>query len=330
MQLTATEHAASPYAAQSCSECHLPRVRDGWFGAHRSHAFAEARDPARLRAALSVHAETNGCVSRRSRSRRSTWDMPTRRATSFAAWSSRWTPSVPIIRSLQASVATSRAISSNVPSALARHGERVSRRDNRVMPGAPSRVELDLGSAGTGLPVSWRVRYERVLHLNPRHEADARVESSLVLASGVVSETPSIQPRCSRLSLLRARARAHRQQLPVQQSAATLLKPRRSRKSAPSASVLPSATASAAPAVQRVESPSGKLPASVSLLDLPFEHFGEQSRPPPYYVHRVRGATLVTRGGDVFKLDGDKAVEQPAPQDSAATVCRLDGRSARY
>jgi len=80
---------------------------------------------------------------------------------------------------------------------------------------------------------------------------------------------------------------------------------------APSASTAPSA--SALPAAQRIERPSATLAASVILLDPPFEHVGEQSRPLPYYVHRVRGATLVTRGDDIFKLDGDKASEQPGP-----------------
>lgn len=190
MQLTATEHAASPYAAQSCSECHLPRVRDGWFGAHRSHAFAEARDPARLRAALSVRAERTGAsrvaltlTSEHVGHAYPTGDLFRRLVVEMDALG----PDYSVVASERRDLARHFV---DVPSALARHGERVAARDDRVMPGAPSRVELDLGSAGTGLPVSWRVRYERVLHLNPRHEADARVESSLVLASGVVSETP--------------------------------------------------------------------------------------------------------------------------------------------
>ena len=50
MQSTVAEHAASPFAATTCTECHLPREKDG----HRNHRFNVTRNPDYLRAALDV------------------------------------------------------------------------------------------------------------------------------------------------------------------------------------------------------------------------------------------------------------------------------------
>jgi hypothetical protein len=190
MQSTASEHAASPYTALSCSECHMPRVRDGWFGAHRSHAFAEAREPARLRAALAVRAERTGAsrvaltlASKHVGHAYPTGDLFRRLVVEVDALG----PDFSIVASARRDLARHFV---DVPSSLGPNGERVAARDDRVMPGAASRIELDLGAEARGRPVAWRVRYERVLQLNPRHEADARVESSLVLASGELPEAP--------------------------------------------------------------------------------------------------------------------------------------------
>jgi len=189
MQLTASEHAASPYAGQSCAECHMPRIRDGWLGTHRSHAFAEARDPARLRAALVVRAERTGAsrvtltlTSERVGHAYPTGDLFRRLVVEADALG----PDFSVVASTRQNLARHFI---DVPSALERNGERVVAGDDRVLPGVASRIELELGPGARGLPVAWRVRYERVLHLNPRHEDDARVESSLVLASGLL-ETP--------------------------------------------------------------------------------------------------------------------------------------------
>ena len=54
MQTTLSEHARSAFAAQSCGDCHMPKI-----GAdqHFSHAFAATRDPMALRNAVRVSTE---------------------------------------------------------------------------------------------------------------------------------------------------------------------------------------------------------------------------------------------------------------------------------
>jgi hypothetical protein len=97
----------------------------------------------------------------------------------------------------------------------------------------------------------------------------------------------------------------------------TTTKPEPLTKLSPSASSEPSATASAAPsapepAVQPIEKPRGRLSAQVVLADPTSEHFVDMRVPPKYFVHHLRGASLVTRGGEIYRLDGDQLIELAA------------------
>jgi hypothetical protein len=188
LQLTISEHAASPFANTPCMSCHMPRIAEA-SGAHASHSFAEARSESTLRAALSVESQRV---------------TPTRvRLTLRSQHVGHAFPTGDLFRRLviEADVlGPDYAVISHQQRQLARHfgslpaahdaSERVAIADDRVLAGAPSVTELDLGDAALGRPIGWRVRYERVLHLNPVHEEDATIESSLVLASGTLSENP--------------------------------------------------------------------------------------------------------------------------------------------
>ena len=60
-QRTMNEHAASPFAATSCADCHLPKSNG-----HRSHALASSRDPRAIKAAVKIEARraTSGPAGR--------------------------------------------------------------------------------------------------------------------------------------------------------------------------------------------------------------------------------------------------------------------------
>jgi hypothetical protein len=58
-----------------------------------------------------------------------------------------------------------------------------------------------------------------------------------------------------------------------------------------------------------IHKPYSSFSATVVLADQPFEHVGEQSVPLRYVVHHVRGANLVTQGGKIYRLEGDKLLD---------------------
>jgi hypothetical protein len=188
LQLTISEHAASSFANTPCVSCHMPRITEA-SGAHASHAFAEARSESALRAALSVESQRV---------------TPTRvRLTLRSQHVGHAFPTGDLFRRLviEANVlGPDYAVFSHQQRQLARHfgnvaaargaSERIAIADDRVQADAPSVTELELGDAALGRPIVWQVRYERVLHLNPAHEEDASVESSLLLANGTLSEKP--------------------------------------------------------------------------------------------------------------------------------------------
>lgn len=182
MQTTATEHARSAFATQSCSDCHMPRA-----GAdqHRSHAFAATRDPEAQRRAVSVAAQRGGgALSLRIAPRGVGHAFPTgdlfRRL------------------SVLAEVVDSGRVLRRERRYLARHfvhrlqADGVSRReevgDDR--PGSSPHdggaivVKFDFQDAGVGRQMRWQVAYERVDHLQGDSEDGATVREAVVLAAG--------------------------------------------------------------------------------------------------------------------------------------------------
>lgn len=183
MQSTLTEHAASSFAATTCVDCHMPLV-GGRFSSHRSHAFREARDPTKLRQALTVAVERRG----------DTGATVTLRANRVG----HAFPTGDLFRRLVVEVEAigdDFAIVGSARRHLARHFtdtrheghlERRTATDDRVPADGERRLELELGPQARGHTLVWRVRYERVFHLNPNHEAYAKVASSVLLKSGTV------------------------------------------------------------------------------------------------------------------------------------------------
>jgi hypothetical protein len=188
LQLTVTEHAASSYANTPCVSCHMRRSEND-DEAHASHAFAEARSAAALRAALGVESER---IS------------PTRvRLTLRSRGVGHAFPTGDLFRRLVLeadALGPDYAVLAHAERYLARHfgqtsvardrTERTAVSDDRVQADAASVVELELGEGARGRAIAWRVRYERVLHLNPAHEDQAIVESSLLLADGKLLDKP--------------------------------------------------------------------------------------------------------------------------------------------
>jgi hypothetical protein len=66
------------------------------------------------------------------------------------------------------------------------------------------------------------------------------------------------------------------------------------------------------PASQPITSPTGRLLASIALIDPPSEHFGDQFVPMGYHLHRLRGALVASQGGELFKLEGNTLVDMDA------------------
>lgn len=187
MQATATEHRASPFAGVRCAGCHMPAVSEPGGGAHASHAFVASRDAATVRGSVGVEAERISATG--IRVRLSTVGvghaLPTgdlfRRIEVLAE-----------VAGAEQQVLASRA------AYLMRHFHhvrqpdgrlvRVQRLDDRVRPGAPRVVELDLGAPARCAVVSYRVAYQRVAHPTSERADDAVVGGEIVLAEG------SLQP----------------------------------------------------------------------------------------------------------------------------------------
>jgi hypothetical protein len=187
-QSTVTEHAASSYAGTSCSGCHMPSVT-GRGKAHASHAFAASRSSEAQRAAVRVVAERTGATSLRlSLSSRGvghaypTGDLFRRLAIRVEA------------RSLDFAVMArdERLLARHFDDALTapRISERRVISDDRLLPGETRVVDVELGPAAAGLELAYRVELERVLHMNPRFESFAQVESRELLASGQLPAQP--------------------------------------------------------------------------------------------------------------------------------------------
>ena len=188
MQSTLSEHRRSLERGAACSDCHMPVVENG-ASPHRSHRFLGGRDPEFVRSAVSVTAE---------RPRDSTLRVTlTPRALGHAF------PTGDLFRRIEVS-AESVGIEWQVIASdrryLARHWERDPKSpfgvvlrtavfDDRPL-AEPVSVELDLGERAVGLPVTFRVAYQRVEHPRSDEETDSLVEGEIELSSGTFPATP--------------------------------------------------------------------------------------------------------------------------------------------
>lgn len=181
MQTTAREHQRSPGAAKTCADCHMPLE-----AGRRSHAFAQVRDPAWLRANLEATAERteDGAL----------------RVTLVQPNPGHDFPTGDLFRRLEVGYELrtgSGALVRRETRHLARHFEIVPgqagrhlSRDDRVT-GEPNVVELDLpppSVAPPGSRISWWVDYQRVATVGTgTNPAEASVESEVKLHSGVMA-----------------------------------------------------------------------------------------------------------------------------------------------
>jgi hypothetical protein len=179
MQETVAEHRSSLHASFACAECHMPRV-DGPRGRHRSHAFSASRDPERIRAAATVRAE-----------RRSPTAI---RVTLAAAEIGHAFPTGDLFRRLTVSAEAGGArAEQHLMRRFGEHrvglaGRRVQIGDDRVRDdGSERAVDLDLGERAAGLPIRYRVEYERVEHPLSRDGEEAIVEGAITVAEGVLA-----------------------------------------------------------------------------------------------------------------------------------------------
>jgi Cytochrome c554 and c-prime len=191
MQATVSEHAASPGAARPCAACHMPFVGEGGVR-HRSHRF-DARTPEVLRSALVASARRTG---------------PRSLAVSLAPGSvGHAFPTGDLFRRLRLSaeaIGDDWTVMSEASRAMSRHfrwrdvgdGHVVREQvgDDRVGAGQTRTVELDIGVAGEGRPLAWRVEYQRVEHPAGGDDADAVVAESVVVASGLLAAEPGGPP----------------------------------------------------------------------------------------------------------------------------------------
>lgn len=184
MQTTMSEHRASDSADRTCASCHMP-----WVGAgaarHRSHRF-EVRDPRLLRGAMSVRARRAGATAVE--------------LTLEPVGVGHAFPTGDLFRriAVEAEVAgpdnlvlasASRYLTrhfENLTLPGGRHEKRLVRDDRPGTTQGPSGVVLDLGQAGLGQTILYRVTYERVAHPAGVSEATAIIETSVILAEGAV------------------------------------------------------------------------------------------------------------------------------------------------
>lgn len=176
MQTTIREHRRSSAAAKPCAGCHMVG-RDG----ARSHAFAEVRDPAWLRAQLRAAAE-----------REDDDVLITLQQTAPG----HAFPSGDLFRRLEVGVEARgpdgrprfqqrRYLTRHLDVVPGRPGRHLSL-DNRVFDG-PAVVEFSLPPEARGAPLRWWVSYQRVATAGTGREPEkAPVESACLLASGAL------------------------------------------------------------------------------------------------------------------------------------------------
>jgi len=181
MQLTASEHAGSPYAEVACAGCHMPFAGEG-AARHRSHAFA-SRAPGAQAHALRVRAtRTGGAVALTLEPAEIGHAFPTgdlfRRLSILAE----------VAGDDGALIASqSRYLGRHFRQEVAPDGHRArtTALDDRpgapAMDGAPVTVAFDFGRAACGRPVDVRIAYQRVAHVMDGLESRAAVDSEVAV-----------------------------------------------------------------------------------------------------------------------------------------------------
>jgi hypothetical protein len=181
MQTTVREHQRSPGAQKACADCHMPLE-----AGRRSHAFAQVRDPAWLRANLAATAERT--------------EDDTLRVTLVQPNPGHAFPTGDLFRRLEVGYelrTEGGALVRREARHLARHFEIVPgqagrnlSRDDRVT-SEPRLVEMDLpppAAAPPGSRISWWVKYQRVATVGAGTDpAEATVESEVKLHEGNIS-----------------------------------------------------------------------------------------------------------------------------------------------
>lgn len=188
MQSTVSEHGRSPERDSACADCHMPIVERGG-SRYRSHRFAGGRDADFVRGAALVSAARTGANTLQVSL------TPQRVGHAF--------PTGDLFRRIEVSaevVGSEWQVIASARRYLARHWERDPRSpfgvvlrtaslDDRPL-GERVSVELDLGERAAGLPITWRVAYQRVEHPRSDHEDDSLVEGEIVLAEGTARTEP--------------------------------------------------------------------------------------------------------------------------------------------
>jgi len=186
MQSTATEHRSSLHADAACARCHMPHVGEG-AARHRSHAFPASRDPALLRAAVRISAAR--------------LDAGTLEVVLSPAAVGHAFPTGDLFRRVEV-LAEAVGPESQVVAEDRRHlarrfgrGEgrdgrpiKVLLSDDRVSPSGAAVVRLTPGPRAAGLPIHYRVAYQRVEHSldDGSERAVAVMEGEVVLAEGLL------------------------------------------------------------------------------------------------------------------------------------------------
>lgn len=185
MQSTVSEHSTSPFASVSCASCHMPVVQDGKGRSHRSHAFPASRDAALVRSAVRVSAARTGAGEVQIRL------VPTGIGHSF--------PTGDLFRRVEVRAeavgAESNVVAEDVRHLARRFGKvpgkgghfiKVMVGDTRVSAGEEKVVSLSLGAEARGLPIAWRVAYQRVDHPIEDEKDTAVVGGEIEIAAGVL------------------------------------------------------------------------------------------------------------------------------------------------
>ena len=183
MQSTVLEHAESPGKSLSCANCHMPPDD----GHKRSHAFVTSRDASVVRRAVRIDVDRVDATHVRVKL------APNELGHAF--------PTGDLFRRIAISAnvigpAPEERVLGSAVRFLARHFAapsgligRVLVSDDRVG-GSGAEVTLDVGEAGRGNDIFWRVDYQRVAHPNGIDETNATLEGELTLASGRLRALP--------------------------------------------------------------------------------------------------------------------------------------------
>ncbi len=179
MQLTMTEHAASPLAEVSCGDCHLPPR-----GGRRIHGVGRSRDVGAIRGALAVRATRSGPGEVQLELEPlgvghafPTGDLFRRLAITVEAWSPEGELRDAEVRYLARHFPPERRLDGSLNPEATRPTP-----DDRPRGRTQIRLELPLARAGDRL--IWAVDYERVDSRHSRRPEESTLASAVRLADG--------------------------------------------------------------------------------------------------------------------------------------------------